>query len=530
MNSIIFKHIPSAEKKHSLSLIKKAGAWLIASAITLSACVSLEEDPESFISPDEFYKTSGDAIAAVNSIYFHLNSNAAGQQPIYNSLFNTGMDFLTDDITAGPGSPNPDVRSLAALTHSSTFLRGKEIWMQHYSAVNKANVALERIPGINMNENLKNRLLAEARFLRALFYFNLVRLYGDVPLLLQDQTKLPIDQLKVSRTPKEEVYAQIIEDLKKSAELFSNGATGEIGRATEGAAKALLSKVYMTKRDWENAVLLAEEVIDGPYGYDLIDDYAKVFLPAYKNGKEHIFSVQFSAAANQSNNVTARDIASGIPGLKGSYGDQVTFYTEGTDKFFSIYKLYTSKDKRKRVSFVTRYKSPTNGNWYGSLNDKDIPGDSVPYLNKYWDPNYAATNRSEANANILRFAEVLLIHAESENELNGPTEKAYNSINRIRNRAGLDDLTEGLNQDQFRDSVYLDRRLELVGEYQRYFDLIRQTGSEFTGVGPEGRGTLIKNLHKAGKTNADARHYLYPIPQFEIDRNPNLKPQNPGWE
>jgi len=524
MNSYIFKI-----SNKSYHRIRNAGTLLLALSISISACVSLEEDPESFIAPDQFYKTSGDATAAVNSIYYHLNSNGAGQQPIYNSLFNTGMDFMTDDITAGPGSPNPDVRSLAVLAHSSTFLRGKEIWMQHYSAVNKANVAIERIPGIEMKEDLKNRLLGEARFLRALYYFNLVRLYGDVPLLLTDQTRLPIDQLQVERTPKEEVYAQIIDDLNESVNLFKVGSTGEVGRATEGAAKALLSKVYLTKRDWSNSVALAEQVIDGPYGYILLPEYAKVFLPAFKNGKEHIFSAQFSAAANQTNAVTARDIASGVPGLKGSYGDQVTFYKEGNDKFFSVYKLYRSKDKRKRVSFVTRYKSPTNGNWYGSLNDKNIPGDSVPYINKYWDPNYAATNKAEPNANILRYAEVLLIHAESENELNGPTQKAYTSINKIRKRAGLDDLTPGLTQDQFRDSVYLDRRLELVGEYQRYFDLIRQTGSEVTGVGPEGRGTLIKNLHKVGKTNASEKHYLYPIPQFEIDRNPKLT-QNPGWE
>lgn len=539
MNSYIFNTIHSARQNNrsdsALSVnnhfqrIKIASALLVIT-ITMLSCVSLEEDPESFIAPEQFYNTSGDAVAAVNSIYFHLNSNAAGQQPIYNSLLNTGMDFLTDDITAGPGSPNPDVRSLAVLAHSSTFLRGKEIWMQHYSAINKANVALERIPEIDMNEDLKNRLLGESRFLRALYYFNLVRLYGDVPLLLADQTRLPIDQLQVPRTPTEEVYAQIIEDLNESVNLFKEGSTGEAGRATEGASKALLSKVYLTKRDWSNSISFAEEVIDGPYGYVLLSDYAKIFLPAYKNGKEHIFSAQFSASANQTNAVTSRDIAAGVPGLKGSYGDQVTFYTEGNDKFFSIYKLYKSKDKRKRVTFVTRYKSPTNGNWYGSLNDKNIPGDSVPYLNKYWDPNYASTNKAEANANVLRFAEVLLIHAEAENELNGATEKAYTFINKIRKRAGLDDLTAGLTKDQFRDSVYLDRRLELIGEYQRYFDLIRQTGSEITGVGPEGRGTLIKNLHKAGKTNAAAKHYLYPIPQFEIDRNPKLKPQNPGWE
>ncbi|OXA80380.1 Starch-binding associating with outer membrane [Flavobacterium aquidurense] len=509
--------------------MKKIYILLTAISLGLAACTGLSEDPESFISPGQFYKTSNDAVAAVNSIYFHLNQNDIVGQPIYNSLYNTGMDFMTDDLSAGPGSPNPDVRSLSALAHSSTLLRGKESWQQHYSGINKANVAIERIPEVTMDEKLKSRLLGEARFLRALYYFDLVRQFGGVPLLLTDQTQLPIEQLQVPRNTATEIYAQIITDLKESVNNFKAGSTGEVGRATEGAAKSLLSKVYLTKRDWANAVTTAEEVINGSYGYVLLSDYSQVFLPAYKNSKEHIFSVQFNSAANITNAVTGRDIATGVPGIKGSYGDQLTFYTKGTDKFFSIYKLYTAKDKRRNVSFVTKYKSPTNGKWYGTLNDIKIPGDSVPYLNKYWDPNFASTGKSEANANIIRFAEVLLIHAEAENELNGPTAKAYASLNRVRKRAGLDDLTPDLTKDQFREALYLDRRLELVGEYQRFFDLIRQTGSEATGVGPEGRGTLLKNLQAVGKTNVAARHYLFPIPQFEIERNKKLT-QNPGWE
>lgn len=493
----------------------------------LSACTTLDENPESFISPDQFYKTSGDAISAVNSIYFDLSSSNVNQ-PIYNAMFNTGLDFLTDDLAAGPGTPNADARAIANLTYSSTNLRVKEIWMAHYSGINKANIALERILEIEMDQKLKNRLLGESRFLRALYYFNLVRLYGDVPLLLADQTKLTVAELQVPRTSKDSVYTQIIDDLVESANLFSQGSSGEAGRATEGAAKALLSKVYLTQRDWSNAVKLAEEVINGSYGYALFDNYSQVFLPAYKNGKEHIFSAQFSSTV-QTNSVTPRCIATGIPGLKGSYGDQVAFYTKGDDKFFSIYKLYSPKDKRKRVSFVTSYVSPTNGKRYGSLNSASIPGDSVPYFNKYWDPNYATTGKSEANSDILRFAEVLLIHAEAENELNGPTDKAYASLNKVRNRAGLDSLTIGLTQNQFRDSLYLDRRLELVHEYQRFFDLVRETGSEVTGVGPLGKGILLKALSLVGKTNVAARHYLYPIPQTEIDRNPKLT-QNPGWE
>ncbi|ARS39151.1 hypothetical protein CA265_05475 [Sphingobacteriaceae bacterium GW460-11-11-14-LB5] len=500
---------------------------LLAIAVaSLSACVKLDENPKSFISPEQFYKTAGDAVSAVNAIYYPMVDNSTGAQPIYNRLFYTGLDFLTDDLDAGPGSPNAEVRALAKLTHASTNLRIQQIWTEHYEGINKANIALERIPAIEMDGKLKNRLLGEAKFLRAFYYFNLVRLYGDVPLLLKDQTQLSIAELQVPRTPKEQVYLQIINDLETAASLFKAGSGGEAGRATEGAAVALLSKVYLTRRDWANAVKYAEAVITGSYGYALFDDYAQVFLPAYKNGKEHIFSAQIKGSTISTGHlITSSDIRSGVPGLKGSYGNQLAFYTVGSDNFFSLYKLYSGKDKRKRVSFVTYYTSPTDGKKYATIN---APGDSVPFINKNWDPNYASTGNSDANMNILRFAEVILIDAEAENELNGPTSKAYTSINKIRKRAGLADLTTGLTKDQFRDSVYLDRRLELVGECHRYFDLIRQTGTEVTGVGPEGKGILLKNLKLVGKTNVAARHYLYAIPQGEIDRNPKLT-QNPGW-
>ncbi|MGC4231829.1 MAG: RagB/SusD family nutrient uptake outer membrane protein [Niabella sp.] len=492
-----------------------------------SSCVKLDEVPQSFISPDQFYKTAGDAVSAVNSIYYPMVDNTTGAQPIYNRLLNTGMDYMTDDLDAGPGSPNAEVRALANLAHASTNLRVLQIWTQHYEGINRANVALEKIPVIEMDAGLKNRLLGEASFLRAFYYFNLVRFYGAVPLLLTDQTTLSVQELKVPRTSVDEVYAQIIKDLEAAGNYFANGTAGEAGRPTQGSSVALLSKVYLTRRDWTNAIKYAEAVINGSFGYDLFEDYAHVFLPAYKNGKEHIFSAQIKGSSISTGHlVTPTDIRAGVPGLRGSYGTQLTTYKNGNDNYFTLYKVYSENDKRKRVSFVTYYVSPTNGQKYFTLN---APGDSVPYVNKSWDPNYAVTGNSDANANILRFAEILLIHAEAENELNGPTQKAYAAINRVRQRAGIGNLPTGLTKDQFRDSVYLERRLELIAEYHRYFDLIRETGAETTGVGPEGKGILLKCLNLVGKTNVKARHYLYPIPQSEIDRNPKLT-QNPGWE
>jgi hypothetical protein len=187
--------------------------------------------------------------------------------------------------------------------------------------------------------------------------------------------------------------------------------------------------------------------------------------------------------------------------------------------------VYKKTDKRRKVTFVTKFVNPKNGAKFGTpISNPAYPGDSIPYFNKAYDPDAFVAVPSEAatNVTLLRYAEILLIHAEAENEANGPTAKAYKSINRVRARAGLPNLTIGLSQDQFRDSVYLDRQLELVYEYQRWFDLIRQRDASNQPV-------FLQKLHDAGKVNALDRNRWFPIPQIEVDNNPLLK-QNPLWE
>jgi len=506
----------------------------------LTSCKKfLEEEPASIISEDQFYKTQDDALNAINAVYFTLNSGGSSVQTPYNTLFNTGMNMADDDEDPGPGATNPDVRSLSVLAHSSTNLRIYEIWQQHYAAIKRANVALEKIPQIAFDENLKNRLLAEAKFLRALYYFNLVRLYGDVPLVIEYQKYIDANDYAIERSPSADVYAQIEKDLKEAAAVLPlNYSAPDVGRATSGAAKALLAKVHLIEASlplrleehYAEAVQTAEEVLSpqdggtGQYGYNLRENYAEVFLPEYKNNEEHIFSAQFkSNSLNQGNNENPRAIMSGIPGLRGNYAHMVRYYKEGNDNFFSIYKLYQPTDKRREVTFVTHFISPTNGKSYGlALNNPAVPADSTPFFNKWWDPNSTAvTSESAANVPIIRYAELLLIHAEAENELNGPTNKAYQSINRVRQRAGLPNLKAGLTKDVFRDSVYLERRLELVYEYQRWFDLIREKDAASTQI-------FVESLHKVGKNNATEKHTLYPIPQSELDNNALLT-QNPGY-
>ncbi len=512
--------------------------WALA-ALTLISCEDfLREEPASFISEDQYYKTREDAINAVNAVYFFLNSQP-GQTP-YNVLFNTGMNMAGDDEDPGPGATNPDVRSLSVLAHASTNLRVFEIWQQHYSAVKRANVALEKIPEIDFDETLKARLLGEVKALRALFYFNLVRLYGDVPLITEYQKFINAADYAVPRTASAEVYAQIEKDLLEAAAVLpASYSSPDVGRVTAGAAKALLAKVYLTKGslplnlpgNYAEAVKIAEEVISpadggkGVYGYALQEDYSRVFLPAYKNNSEYVLSAQFkSNSMSQGNSENPRCIMSGVPGLPGNYAHMVRYYKKGDDPYFSIYKLYAQGDKRRDVTFVRNFTSPSNGRKYGiAFTNPLVPGDSVVFWNKLWDPDVLSTpGQSAANVHIIRYSDVLLIHAEAENELNGPTAKAYKSLNIVRKRAGLPDLEPGLSKDEFREAVYLDRRLELCFEYSRWFDLIRQKDAS-------GKGILVRNLHEAGKTNTTEKNYLYPIPQSELDNNPLLT-QNPGWE
>jgi hypothetical protein len=514
----------------------------------------LEEDPKGFVIQDDYYKTEADGVSAVTAAYYLLNAGGNSLQTPYNTLFNTGLNFMCDDEFPGPGATNGDVRSMANLLHTATNLRVYELWQQHYAAVTKANLAIYYVPKITFASTaLQDRLVAEAKFLRALWYFNLVRLYGDVPLITEPQTGITAKDYEIERTPSVAVYAQIEKDLKEAAAVLPDSYTSpNVGRATKGAALALLSKVYLTKASlplnlsvhYADAIAQAEAVLSpadggtGAFNYKLQDNYNNVFLPAAKNNSEHIFSAQFKSGSSsawntQGNNQNPRAIRTQVPGLAGTYADQIWFYTVpdatkpgGVDKFFSVFKLYRSKDKRRDVTFVTNFKSPNDGKRYGALNDPNIKGsklDSIPYFHKAWDPgSTAVTSESAANVAIVRYADVLLIHAEAENELNGPTGKAYASINKIRKRAGLDDLTPGLTKDQFRDSVYLDRRLEFVFEYQRWFDLVRQKNAA-------GESIFVSSLKAAGKSNAANTHRLHPLPQQEYDLNTKLRPQNPGY-
>lgn len=466
--------------------------------LTLASCVELEEKPESSLTTNQFYATSADAEAAVNAVYASLNPNG---QSLYRCLLQIGMEMATDDYEAGPRARNAHVRAISNLVHDAGNDRIQEMWKESYDAINRANVAIDNISAnTSIPEPLRNRLVNEAKFLRALHYFNLVRWFKEIPLVLHETTSLDATSTYVAQATEDETYAQIIQDLKDAENLPDSYDEANIGRATSGAAKALLSKVYLTHKDWKLAAEKSKEVIASG-NYDLFENFADVFSLATENGKEHIFSIQFKGNANYiSNNLAVRSAPNEVPGINGDYADAL--HVQG-----GLYESYDANDKRLPVTFVTEMTSPVDGKLYKL---------SVPHFHKYYDETVIGNQgQSSKDVHYIRFAEVLLIYAEALNEAEGkPSAEAYAAIDRVRERAGislLKNIKPNLSQSDFREYVFEERRKELVFEFQRWFDLSRR-GADY----------YVEKLKASGKTSALPKHIHFPIPQRELDLNPNL--------
>jgi hypothetical protein len=482
--------------------------YTLTGAIMLASCKKLDEKPEALIVSDQFYTDQAQATAAVTAAYRKLYGSG---QSLYNSLIQIGVEMATDDYEAGPRARNAAVRAISGLTHDSSNDRMEQLWLQSYDGINVSNIAIDRIALIDkakITDAIRARLINEAKFLRALHYFNLVRWFGGVPIVLHEVTVLTPENLYVSKASEDEVYKQIISDLTDAQALPDQASyvAADIGRASSGAAKSLLAKVYLTHKDWDLAASKSKEVIDSKQ-YQLFANYADVFNVATKNGVEHIFSAQFKGNIGyQGNSLASRSAPADVPGINGDYADAL--HLAG-----GLYDSFASTDKRKAVTFVTQLVSPTDGKLYTL---------AAPQFNKYYDPSVVGNqSQSSVNLPIIRYAEVLLIYAEALNESKGtPTAEAYAAIDLVRTRAGiskLQDISPTLNQSDFREAVFQERRKEFVYEYQRWFDLARRGATYYVAV-----------LKAAGKTLAAPRHIHFPTPQRELNLNPKLT-QHPDW-
>ena len=444
-------------------------------AVALTSCNKLTEDPKSVIVSSQFYQTTSDATSAVNAVYSTLNSDPAGDFPLYGRQLNLLVENASDNQLYSPSNTNPDVRALGTETYIPSNSRIQKVWQQLYFGINRANVAIDNVPAIQMDTALRARLVRESKFIRALLYFNLVRLYGDVPLILHNPNSTNISTFLIARTSSAVVYSQIIADLKDATNLPKTYSTADLGRATSGAAHALLAKVYLTQKDWGDAITELNTVINGGYGYALFPNYYDAFQKATKNGVEHIFSVQFETNLGEANSTQY-------------LSESFTSFNTGTFPIdipadSSVYKLFSANDTRRAVTFYSSVYNAATGQTVVFNNAY------TPYFNKFVDYSLSplsSQSLSAVNYPVIRYADVLLMYAEALNETNeAPTADAYNAINQVRTRAHIANLTPGLNQSDFRDSVFLERRKEFIQEGHRWFDLVRQGGT-----------VLVDALHK----------------------------------
>ncbi len=451
----------------------------------------LDEVPESQMTAANFYKSSQDAISAVNAAYDMLGNNG-----VYHFATTTGLMIPStiiyttverwrqfDDFTYSP--------------EESEVI--PPLYNRHYVGIMRSNAAILNIPNIDMDETLKQRLIGEVKFLRALYYFNLVRLFGGVPIVLAEFQ--PEDN--PGRNTVDEVYGQIIQDLQEAENVLPLTYTGsELGRVTKGAAQALQARVYLTRKDWEMASKKAKEVIDGNI-YSLWEDYSRAFKEQANYGKENIFEVGFKSGLG--------DPTSGEGNILSYYTTPNNTSLPGSPVFrptIAFYDSFETGDRRKEWGMYT------------SITIQGITYTFEPHIFKFTSEKYFAGEESGWDASInyplIRYADVLLIYAEALNELNGPTKEAYDAINQVRLRANISPLPESvLGQAEFREAIYKERQHELYFEGEDWFDLIRTD-------------RLISEHQKIDIT-VNPRYQLFPIPQREIDVANGALVQNPGY-
>ena len=485
--------------------------------LTVSSCKKYldEKDLGNFVKTN-YFQTSAQAQTFVNglynSLYLFQNGDAYGESP-----------FITIELFAGHATSLGQSVNNGNVIHQRTDAVNpgfEDVWQNSYKAISNANLALENIPKVSvMDATLRKKLIGETHFFRAFFYYHLVRLYGDVPLITTP-TELDSPDLYPARTPVAQVYDQIITDLK-AAETAGLPETDQTGRVSLGAVRTLLASVYLTTAGFPlqktaNYALAAAEAQKVLSDYTLFTDYAFLHDNAHKNQGELIFQSQYLVGV-QTNAIPQLTVPFNL--LVGAWGDHLGAMIP-TNQFVASYEAGDLRAQERQFYFSSY---PQNSDTTKIINF----GEHALY--KYFHversiPNTTNSGKSDENWTFLRLPEAMLIYAEATNEVSGPTQAAYDQVNKIRARAKLAPLA-GLSKDQFRIAIWKERYHELAYEDKAYFD-IQRTHMMYDVV-HNTFGDAITTPTEQGVT-MKAQYYLWPIPQREISTNSKLK-QNPGW-
>ena len=475
--------------------------------LILSSCGDevLDRTPQGEITLENFFQNEIQAEQSVNAIYNQLRSFN-----VHVFAYIGMTDIVSDDAEKGsiPGDAN-FLQEIDDFTYTPTNNAPGGVWEGYYTGIFRANLAIDRLPTVpDMEEDLRQRLLAEARFLRAYYYFNLTRWFGDVVLTTDP---FPEQQL-MSRAPQSEVYDLITGDFTFAASVLpekSDYPSGDLGRATRGAAESFLAKVHLTRQDWTEALTFAEGVIESEE-YGLLPSYTTIFTEEGENAEESIFEVQ--AAFFEVGDV-GNSRFNLVQGVRGTPNLGWGFNRPSDD----LIRAFEPGDPRREATVLYEGEILPDGSGI-VIGDANIVNDR--YNQKAFVTYPGNIARGPGNIRIFRYADVLLIAAEAANEL-GMADKALGYVNQVRERARggstrfLPDLTT-TDQQALREAIWRERRVEFGMEQMRWFDLVRT-----------GRAAAV--MQALGKDFEAGKHELFPIPQGDIDLSLGMLSQNPGY-
>lgn len=465
--------------------------------LTFASCAGiLDKEPIATFDAGSFFQTEDDAVQAMNAAYQPLLFNNDNK-----NFYWAFAEITADEAIPGGDGSRPGITEMEAFTYTPRTEEFNDFWKGQYTGITQCNLVLDHVPDVEMDKDLRNRITGEALFLRAYYYFLLTQVFGDVPLFT---SVVPPDQLKVPRTPKAEVYAQIAADCERAAGLLpAQYPAVDVGRATKGAAYALAAKIYLYEKNWGKVLEYVAKVKSVGI-YALMPDYQDNFRKNTQNNAESVWEIQHA------------NLELGVGNFLNQWWASKKFegygFAEVTKEFVDAFE---PGDPRRKFTAAMN-----NEDYFGVVYKPSFSATGYG-VRKYLQPKAEVTQKADGDINYtaIRYAEVLLWEAEALTELNRVPE-AQAPLEQVRARAraqatdpvtALPPVTTTTDQQAMRDAVRHERRVELGFEMHRFFDLVRW-----------GVAAQVLPDFQTGK------HEVFPLPQTEIDLNPALV-QNPGY-